>query len=228
MKKLFSIAVLVMALAPSSAWADAMFTFDITAPVDGSISYPTLGGPLFGDEISVNTVTGVGTPLNSGVTLPLVEAELNFTTGPFLSSTATTWVFDENTAPGSITMTGGVDGIIPEESLILSGRVSSASVETFLNPDLSPNGIHKLTIGGFLDEKNPALTSFYGMPGGLYVGTFEILYITCCPGVLPPSTFTSSEIKGGVVTNTPIPEPGTLALFGSGLLGIAALIRRKL
>jgi hypothetical protein len=32
----------------------------------------------------------------------------------------------------------------------------------------------------------------------------------------------------GGVTTSPAPEPGTLTLLGSGLLGLAGLVRRKL
>jgi len=38
----------------------------------------------------------------------------------------------------------------------------------------------------------------------------------------------SIMIAGGNTNLTPVPEPGTLGLLGTGLLGIAALVRQKL
>jgi hypothetical protein len=35
-------------------------------------------------------------------------------------------------------------------------------------------------------------------------------------------------LSSGEVIGVPTPEPGTLALFGTGILGLAGLIRRKL
>ncbi len=38
----------------------------------------------------------------------------------------------------------------------------------------------------------------------------------------------SGTVDSAALSVTPIPEPGTLALFGTGLIGVAGLIRRKL
>jgi len=37
-----------------------------------------------------------------------------------------------------------------------------------------------------------------------------------------------SVLVGSLADNSGVPEPGTLALFGTGLIGIAALLRRRL
>jgi hypothetical protein len=41
-------------------------------------------------------------------------------------------------------------------------------------------------------------------------------------------TDTASLGQGGITFQTPVPEPGTLAMFGGGIIGLAGVIRRKL
>lgn len=38
---------------------------------------------------------------------------------------------------------------------------------------------------------------------------------------------TSSQRFGVITLNAPVPEPGTLAMFGSGIVGLAGVLRRK-
>jgi PEP-CTERM motif len=51
-------------------------------------------------------------------------------------------------------------------------------------------------------------------------GTLELVYGECCS---PPGIFETNLPTGG---NTP--EPGTLVMFGSGVIGLAGLLRRKI
>jgi hypothetical protein len=38
---------------------------------------------------------------------------------------------------------------------------------------------------------------------------------------------TASAVSGGVAPSSVVPEPGTWALLGTGLLGVAGIARRK-
>jgi hypothetical protein len=79
----------------------------------------------------------------------------------------------------------------------------------------------------FWDYKCLALLQFYGLGDYAFdplAGNFNISFNAA--GV-PPGAFASTQVLSGDVVNT-VPEPGTLALLGTGLLSIAGLVRRKL
>jgi hypothetical protein len=40
-------------------------------------------------------------------------------------------------------------------------------------------------------------------------------------------TSTQGTISSGEMIGSPVPEPGTLALLGSGIIGLAGVLRRK-
>src|SRR5262245_13515132 len=88
MKRLLLAVCLVVGMA-GSVWADPFLDFGIVAPTPGTISYAGGANPLVGTGIEVDNVTGLGTPLNNGVTIGLVGFALNFTTGNLTSFTAT-------------------------------------------------------------------------------------------------------------------------------------------
>jgi hypothetical protein len=80
---------------------------------------------------------------------------------------------------------------------------------------------------GYLD---PGLLAALGLPTSPtgYTGAFDVDLLkgsgTCAGGAEYCGTWTSTELE----LSTATPEAGTLTLFGTGLLGLAAAIRRKL
>lgn len=79
--------------------------------------------------------------------------------------------------------------------------------------------------GAILGEMNPALLAYLSLPdpeawaGGLSCNLFVTLDMT--PGGIANITSIDMHLQ-------PIPEPGTLALFGTGLIGLAGVLRRRL
>jgi hypothetical protein len=199
--------------------ATPILDFGIIAPTTGSISGGA-GGPLVGTGIQVDNVVGIGTPNSNGVTLTIDSGILNFTTGNYTGAGPNTWNFGGG---GSITITGGIDldpltpGLeIPLGSQLLSGTFTGASVISF-------GKFFKITGASFYDTKDPALTAFFGLPNGTYDGNFNISFNASTSG----NSFSSTMVLSGDLTNSPVPEPATMLLFGCGLVGIGIFARRK-
>lgn len=205
---------------PSTHSAMAMqLNFNIIAPTTGSIAYGGTGGALTGTNIDVDNVVGLSTPANANVTSTCLMCTLNFTSGLNTSVGGGTWQFGPG---GSISITGGIDFLvgsdIPVGSTLLTGTFSSATV--------SDAGVFEVTFGSFTDVKHPSLLSYYGMPSGNYDGSLTILFT----GVVGPgNTITSTTIFGGSIANiAAVPVPAAVWLFGSGLLGLYSVVRKKL
>ena len=224
MKKKLVILIALMAslfLVVGSANATLMPTLDFSIKASllqtGIISYSGSQSPLVGIGIVVDEVVGLNTPSNSGVPLPISGGLLDFTTG---ASTGTwTW----GGSPGSsITMSGTVPGITG--SNLLSGSFGTASVY-YLSGDFHISG------AAFSDVKNQDLLNFYGLPyyapdGTIqqYMGNFNISFQA--PYTTGGANFTSSQVLSGDVTNV-VPEPGTMFLLGSALMGLGLVRFRK-
>ncbi len=199
--------VVGLALSPASVRAVAILDFNMDAihPLTASVSYAGGATPLVGKDISVDSVTGIGTPLNSGVTLPF-EGILNFTTGNFTGSDASHWNFGGG---GSIEVKAGL-------TTVLAGFFESAQV-------LQVGGDFKIVGASFFDRKLEELLLFYGLPiDVIYTGNMNLSFLA---SGLPPGAFTSTAVLSGDLINGKIPEPISLILLGSGLAG-AGLYRR--
>jgi hypothetical protein len=175
----------------------------MAAFADSSLGITNKGGTLTGNA-SGFTLTGstlwiVGSATGSNL------GTLSFTTGAFLTGNAQTG--GTLAAGGSFVITGNGTNGVPN-GVIFSGSFSDGAT---WEPTLLANGTHNYTLkGGLVDASG-------------HVGATSQLTINTGKGFFNGSV----RLESGD-TSLSVPEPGTLSLFGTGLIGLAGAIRRKL
>lgn len=220
-KNYFLVFVLALGLliSPVAVNADQILDFGVIAPTSGSISFAGGVLPLVGTNIQVDNVTR----LDTGVAYNILNGLLNFTTGELTGFTTTTWEFGGGPTT-SILIVGTIDvdksGTVNDGDItgtLLTGTFGTAKVLFF-------GTSYKIAGSAFSDTKDLAMLELFGLPNMPYSGNFNMGFNAYG---LPPNGFSSSTVLSGDVTNSPIPEPATMLLLGSGLLGIGIIARRK-
>jgi hypothetical protein len=198
-KKVLLLAVLALAL-PAAAFASSQVDF---TNMGGTLSGTNAGLTLTGSTlIAVNGLNGGGLITGSNL------GSVTFTTGALASGSLQTG--GTFAAGGSFTITGNGSNGVPN-GVIFAGTFSQPSVWTLIT---LPNGTHNYTLTGTLSG------SLQGFNAN---GVTVQLTINTGKGFFNGSTTISSGD-----TNVVVPEPGTLTMLGTGLIGLAGTIRRKL
>jgi hypothetical protein len=207
--------------------------FGIFPPGGGSISYAGGAAPLVGTGISVDTVIGIGTPVNSGVMGTCIACFLNFSTGSLASIV--------NLGPvmlysffggGSIDIYGTVDfgGGNTVTGTLLSG-VFQSNTPTLIQIAIPAIGGASNTFGPstFSSNLNSGLTSFYSTPGApptTYAGLINLSFFSTIP-TTSGGAFSSIGIgSGDVIASTP--EPISIILLGTTLVLCGTVWRRRM
>jgi hypothetical protein len=202
MKKTLLLAVLALAL-PTAVFAGSS--------VDYTNSGGTLSGSASGLSLTGSTLVVVNGLSGGGLLAGSNLGSLSFGTGAMLSGS----LKDGGTfsATGSwFTITGNGTNGVPTGTLFTG--TFDGNVTLTLLPTLA-NGTHDYMLSGNL----------IGTTGSGYgtVGSTVQLTINTGKGFFNGMTTISSGD-----TNIVVPEPGTLGLLGTGLIGLAGVVRRKL
>ena len=200
MKRVLWLTVLALAL-PLTAFADSSVDFTNSG---GILAGSNTGLSLTGSAlIAVNGLNGLG--LVTGSNLGSVSFGTGALTGGSLQMGGTF------AAGGSFTITGNGSSGLPNGT-IFSGTFSGPATWTLVT---LANGTHNYTLTGIV--AGTLGNSFYTN------GVTVQLTINTGHGFFNGRTHISSGD-----TNVVVPEPGSLSLLGTGLLGLAGVVRRKL
>jgi hypothetical protein len=203
MKKMFLLAVLALAL-PTAVFAGSSVDFSNSGgTLSGTSSGLTLSGSVL---FAVNGLNGNG--LITGANL----GSVSFTTGVLTSGSLQ--MGGTFAAGGTFSIVGnGLNGV--PSGTLFSGTFSTPVTWTLVT---LANGTHNYTLTG-------TLTGALGSGSYNTQGVTVQLTINTGKGFFNGSTTVSSGDTNMTVTT---PEPGSLSLMGTGLIGLAGLVRRKL
>lgn len=138
-------------------------------------------------------------------------------TGAFLGGAGTAsdpWTFGPG-APNSLTIVGCVPPGDPgcTNEVLFTGQVGDSTLYNGTGGVLYDSADVTGTI-------NEALLAYFGTNGTSFQGVLDFALIGQAPG--------SGKTGSGDLLVSPVPEPASIMLLGSGLLGLAGLFRRKL
>ena len=203
----FSVAALVLM---SAASANAVVVIDFGTGFGGAGGTVNIGANITGSGIFIDTVTITGAPVNNGV----FDVEGAGVCGDAVGGCGLL-SFDKNL--NTITLVGSIPalGILAPINL-LTGNLAGG-VNVVIN-----NGVTGSITAAGSDQKARELLLAIGVDPLTGFAFFGFVTGVNGSGGGSPYTAISTDI-----TNTSVPEPGSLVLIGFGLAAVAAIQRRR-
>jgi|TARA_R110000850_G_scaffold154564_2_gene278020 hypothetical protein len=159
-----------------------------------------------------------------------------------ISAVSTAWSY---TITGGIDV-GSLDIFIAEDAKVGSPASELAWVNTFLDPDVSYNGYKTETVNYFATTEDSTIFAFaLSSDPGFYIiknatrialfenlnstswGVFDKDSLSDAMNISGSGSMTISHVTEFGSAPTNVPEPGTLALLGLGLLGLTATRKKQ-
>ena len=199
--------------------ASAIWALPISAHAEGTIDFQNQGGMLYGTNAGMSMTGSELTTVEGLSGLGSATGNLgtvSFSTGQLLSGSLsnckTPGVCATFAGGGSFVVTGnGSDGV--PDAVIFNGTFKGPVQWVLLA--ILPNGFKQYELKGEIS----------GMVDGtaVYGATVEMTIQTC--------SFFNGKLKLSAGSNTSlssaVPEPSTLGLLGTGLLGLAGVLRHR-